>query len=78
MLILRSCFSALSQRQLDFSFNLIRQIEKISQLKTLEVLYFVQNKISKIEGLQTLVNLRSLELGANRIKVSLGKSRIFG
>lgn len=32
-------------------------------------LYFVQNKITRIEGLDELVHLRNLELGANRIRV---------
>jgi len=32
----------------------------------------VQNKISTIEGLEGLTNLRMLELGANRIRVGQG------
>lgn len=31
----------------------------------------MQNKISTIEGLDELVHLRNLELGANRIRVCL-------
>jgi protein phosphatase 1 regulatory subunit 7 len=38
-------------------------------LKNLHHLYFVQNKISRIEGLDGLSNLTYLELGANRIRV---------
>lgn len=34
-------------------------------------LYFVQNRISKIEGLEGLTKLRNLELGANRIRVGV-------
>ena len=36
----------------------------------LKTIYFVQNKISKISGLDSLVNLTSLELGGNKIRVS--------
>ena len=32
----------------------------------------MQNKISAIEGLEGLINLRMLELGANRIRVGQG------
>lgn len=40
-------------------------------MKSLTDLFFVQNKISKIENLDGLVHLRNLELGANRVKVKL-------
>ena len=32
-------------------------------------LYFVANRISKIENLETLTALRNLELGDNRVRV---------
>lgn len=38
-------------------------------MKELKDLYFVQNRIQKIEGLDALVKLRNLELAANRIRV---------
>lgn len=56
---------------LDFSFNLLRSIpESIAQLQSLKTIYFVQNRISKITGLDNSTSLRSLELGGNRIRVS--------
>ncbi len=41
----------------------------MDQLKELRDIYFVQNKIQKIEGLDGLAKLRNLELAANRIRV---------
>lgn len=41
----------------------------MSHLVELTDIYFVQNKISRIEGLEGLTKLRNLELGANRIRV---------
>lgn len=56
------------------SFNKIKHIKNVSHLVKLTDIYFVQNKISKIEGLEGMTKLRNLELGANRIRVcfSLG------
>lgn len=56
---------------LDLSFNKIKHVKNISHLVKLTDLYFVQNKISKIEGVETFTSLRNLELGANRIRVGL-------
>ncbi|KZS92389.1 putative SDS22-protein phosphatase 1 regulatory subunit 7 [Sistotremastrum niveocremeum HHB9708] len=55
---------------LDLSFNLLRSIPKgISTLTHLTTLYFVQNKISHIDGLGNLgATLTSLELGGNRLR----------
>ncbi|KAJ3815133.1 hypothetical protein F5876DRAFT_31299, partial [Lentinula aff. lateritia] len=54
---------------LDLSFNLIRTIpDSLSRLTSLTTIYFVQNRISKITGLNYLTSLRSLELGGNRIR----------
>ena len=58
-------------RTLDFSFNKIRKIRNIGTLVKLENLFFVNNKISKIENLASFTNLTMLELGSNRIRVSL-------
>ena len=41
----------------------------MDHLKELKDIYFVQNKIQKIEGLDGLAKLRNLELAANRIRV---------
>ena len=57
-------------RTLDLSFNLIKVIENLGCLTKLKKLYLVQNKVSKIEGLQNLSQLEMLELGANKIRVS--------
>lgn len=57
---------------LDFSFNLLRAVpETISSLTSLATIYFVQNKITKIDNLHPFgATLKSLELGGNRIRVS--------
>ncbi|CCD24779.1 type 1 protein phosphatase-activating protein SDS22 NDAI_0D04660 [Naumovozyma dairenensis CBS 421] len=55
-------------KNLDLSFNKIKNIKNIDKLINLENLYFVQNKISKIENLSTLKNLKNLELGGNRLQ----------
>jgi protein phosphatase 1 regulatory subunit 7 len=34
-------------------------------------LYFVQNRISKIQNLDNLINVTNLEFGANKIRVSM-------
>ena len=57
-------------RSLDLSFNLIKVVENLGCLTKLKKLYLVQNKVSKIEGLQNLSQLEMLELGANKIRVS--------
>ncbi|KAG8969455.1 hypothetical protein FRC03_002731 [Tulasnella sp. 419] len=55
---------------LDFSFNLLRSVpDTISNLQSLRTIYFVQNKITKIDHLHHFgATLRSLELGGNRIR----------
>ncbi|KAF8639416.1 hypothetical protein AX17_001506 [Amanita inopinata Kibby_2008] len=56
-------------RTLDLSFNLFKSVpERLEFMPSLETIYFVQNRISKITGLNSLVNLHSLELGGNRIR----------
>lgn len=57
-------------RSLDLSFNLIKVIENLGCLTKLKKLYLVQNKVSKVEGLQNFSQLEMLELGANKIRVS--------
>ncbi|KAF8992844.1 L domain-like protein [Cyathus striatus] len=54
---------------LDLSFNLLRSIpDRLDHLHALCTIYFIQNKISKISGLQSSLNLTSLELGGNKIR----------
>lgn len=62
----------MSSRILDLSFNLLRAVPvELLDIPSLEVLYFVQNKITSIEHLNHLgASLRSLELGSNRIRVN--------
>ncbi|KAK8443122.1 protein phosphatase regulatory subunit Sds22 [Candidozyma auris] len=55
-------------KNLDFSFNNIKNIKNIDKLVNLENLYFVQNKIREIKGIETLQKLRNLELGGNKIE----------
>ncbi|KAF7999674.1 hypothetical protein HF325_005523 [Metschnikowia pulcherrima] len=54
-------------KNLDLSFNKIKNIKNIDKLVELENLYFVQNKIAEIKNLSTLKKLKNLELGGNRI-----------
>lgn len=52
------------------SFNLLKLVpEGLAEVPTLKTVFFVQNKISKINNLDPLVNLTSLELGGNRLRV---------
>jgi len=51
------------------SYNKIKHIKGVKHLSKLKELFFVQNGIGRIEELDGLVNLTSLELGANRIRV---------
>ncbi|KAG6865722.1 hypothetical protein C0991_012368 [Blastosporella zonata] len=60
---------------LDLSFNLLKAIpEGLASMVSLHTIYFVQNRISKINGLESCINIRSLELGGNRIR-SIKKSQ---
>jgi len=45
--------------------------DRLEYLTSLHTIYFVQNKISKITGLSACSLLRSLELGGNKIRVSM-------
>lgn len=66
-------FCYLTPRSLDLSFNNIRHIPTLPSLTKVNVLYFVQNKISRIdEGSLDWCSetITSLELGGNRIRVS--------
>lgn len=58
---------------LDLSFNLLKAIpDTLHHLSSLKTVYFVQNRISKISGLQGVgATLRSLELGGNKLRVNL-------
>lgn len=58
---------------LDLSFNLLKSVpDTLHHLTSLKTVYFVQNRISKITGLQGVGDtLRSLELGGNKLRVSL-------
>ena len=61
-------------RTLDLSFNLIKNVpeELEKHLLSLKTVFFIQNKISHIANLSGLAaTLRSLELGGNRIRVSI-------
>ena len=60
-------------RILDISFNSIRCMVPLAHCcPMLEELYMAQNKLRKIEGLDGLKNLVTLDLGANRIRVIEG------
>lgn len=58
---------------LDLSFNLLKSVpETLVHLKLLDTVYFVQNRISRISGLESVgATLRSLELGGNKLRVSI-------
>ncbi|KZP31664.1 L domain-like protein [Athelia psychrophila] len=55
---------------LDLSFNLLKSVpETLVHLKLLDTVYFVQNRISRISGLESVgATLRSLELGGNKLR----------
>ncbi|SJL00091.1 related to regulatory subunit of protein phosphatase-1 [Armillaria ostoyae] len=54
---------------LDLSFNLLKHVpDVLESLPNLETVYFVQNRISRIEHLGMCTKLKSLELGGNRIR----------
>ena len=61
-------------RTLDLSFNLLRAIPTgLRHLQKLKTVYFVQDRISTISGLDSLgATLTSLELGGNKIRVRRG------
>lgn len=59
-------------RSLDLSFNLLRRVPKdqLSGMESLGMLYFIQNKISMIEGLDNIASsLTSIEFGGNKLRV---------
>lgn len=64
---------------LDLSFNLLKSVpDEISHLHALQTIYFVQNRITKINNLSGAgATLRSLELGGNRIRVSCVPSVLY-
>lgn len=67
------CIAALRNlRILDLSFNALRSMDFLKEcdFPFLEELYIAQNKLRKIEGLDSTPSLRILDLGANRIRVS--------
>lgn len=55
-------------KNLDLSFNKIKNIKNLDKLTKLENLYFVQNKIKDIKNLDNNVNLKNLELGGNKVE----------
>lgn len=62
----------LSRRSLDISFNLLRKVpeDQLRTLPKLQTLYMIQNKISKIEGLECIAGtLKSVEFGGNKLRV---------
>jgi Leucine-rich repeat (LRR) protein len=64
---------------LDLSFNNIRHPPSLPSFKKVNVLYLVQNKISRIEEGELdwcAETITSLELGGNRIRVSRSLARI--
>lgn len=64
-------------RLLDLSFNLLKAVpDCLEYLPALDTIYFVQNRISKISGLQASTSLRSLELGGNKIRVCFTSSAL--
>lgn len=64
------CFFLNLHRLLDVSFNNIIDIEHLDGLLKLQKLFIIQNKIAVIKNLHPLINLTTLELGSNRIRVT--------
>lgn len=68
------CMLILEISSLDLSFNLLRKVPKkqLENMKKLKMLYFIQNKISKIEGLEAIAGtLESVEFGGNKLRVRI-------
>jgi protein phosphatase 1 regulatory subunit 7 len=65
---------------LDLSFNLLKLIpDTLHHLTSLRTIYFVQNRISRISGLEGVgATLRSLELGGNKLRVNLVTTSSWG
>lgn len=80
VVIVRALSMLTLYRSLDFSFNSIRHISHLSHLAKLHTLYLVQNKISRVRPGDLDVplgsNLKSLELGGNRLRVSIISEQI--
>lgn len=55
------------------SFNRIKDIVGLENLRCLKKLFLSSNKISKIENLSHLTTLNLLELGDNKIRVMYTK-----
>lgn len=56
---------------LDLSFNRIKEINGLTKLLNLKKLFISSNKISEIKNVNHLPKLELLELGDNRLRVSL-------
>lgn len=56
---------------LDASYNKIREIECVSNLRNLQRLYLASNRLTEIKGLDNCESLTYLDLGSNRIRVCL-------
>ena len=74
MAIVLTCVRVLmshTRSVLDLSFNNLKHIPKtLDKLTSLRTIYFVQNRIAHISGLEGVGRtLRSLELGGNRLRV---------
>ena len=52
---------------LDLSSNTIRNMEVLSQMKTLKELYLQHNAVTELDALSTLTNLEKLNLGFNSV-----------
>jgi len=57
---------------LDISYNLLRKIEGLTNIRKLEKLFLCANKIKMIENLENQTSLKSIELGCNRISMIEG------
>ena len=53
---------------LDISFNVIRDMAPVACLTNLTELYIANNKITQIKGLEGMGRLKTLDLGANRLR----------
>ncbi len=63
---------------LDMSYNKIREMEGMGDLRSLSKLFLASNKLREIKGLESTAALTGLDLGMNKIRAIEGVSHLTG